>query len=104
MGLAVLPGRLQDELGLISDIMTGKTTYDQAGLGAADHPLNKHAGWIAELVDLYGTDGSEEAVKLLLQAEVGDKFYAVLRDAGVYKTDEDGRTSFGRFLDKFVTA
>ena len=56
------------------------------------------------MVDLYGTDGSEEAVKLLLQAEVGDKFYAVLRDAGVYKTDEDGRTAFGRFLEKFVTA
>ncbi len=104
MGLAVLPGRLQDELGLISDIMTGKTSYDQAGLGVASHPLNKHAAWIAELVDLYGTDGSEEAVKLLLQAEVGDKFYAVLGDAGVYKTDEDGRTAFGRFLEKFVTA
>jgi UDPglucose--hexose-1-phosphate uridylyltransferase len=98
MGLAVLPGRLQVELGQIADILTGRTPYDETEIGSIDHPLNKHADWIWTLVDLYGTDGSDEAVRLLLQADVGDKFYAVLQDAGVYKGTENGRTAFRRFL------
>jgi len=98
MGLAVLPGRLQVEMGLIADILTGRTPYDEAALAAPDHPLNKHADWIWTLVDLYGNDGSDAAVQLLLQADVGDKFYAVLQDAGVYKGNESGRAAFRRFL------
>jgi len=104
MGLAVLPGRLQVELGQVADILTGRTPYDESAIAAADHPLNKHADWIWTLVDLYGTDGTEEAVKLLLQADVGDKFYAVLGDAGVYKANEEGQAAFGRFLEKFVSS
>ncbi|RED56749.1 UDP-glucose--hexose-1-phosphate uridylyltransferase [Cohnella lupini] len=98
MGLAVLPGRLQAELGLISDILTGRAPYDEAEIASPEHPLNKHADWIWTLVDLYGTDGSDDAVRLLLQADVGDKFYAVLQDAGVYKGTEPGRAAFRRFL------
>jgi len=98
MGLAVLPGRLQNELGQIADLLNGRSRYDESALASADHPLHLHADWIEELVDLYGTDGSGEAVQLLLQAEVGDKFYAVLQDAGVFKADEEGRAAFGRFL------
>jgi UDPglucose--hexose-1-phosphate uridylyltransferase len=98
MGLAVLPGRLQAELGLISDLLTGRTPYDEAEISSPAHPLNKHADWIWTLVDLYGTDGSDDAVRLLLQADVGDKFYAVLQDAGVYKGTEPGRAAFRRFL------
>ncbi|MCD9025992.1 UDP-glucose--hexose-1-phosphate uridylyltransferase [Cohnella silvisoli] len=98
MGLAVLPGRLQVELGLIADILTGHTSYDETAIAAPEHPLNKHADWVWTLVDLYGTDGSEAAVQLLLQADVGDKFHAVLKDAGVYKGDISGRAAFRRFL------
>ncbi len=98
MGLAVLPGRLQIELGQIADILTGRSPYDEAALEAKEHPLNKHSDWIWTLVDLYGTDGSDAAVQLLLQADVGDKFHAVLQDAGVYKGDEGGREAFRRFL------
>jgi UDPglucose--hexose-1-phosphate uridylyltransferase len=98
MGLAVLPGRLETELGLIADILTGTTAYDESALASEDHPLHKHEDWVWNLVDLYGTDGSPEAVKLLLQADVGDKFHAVLQDAGVYKNNNVGREAFGRFL------
>lgn len=98
MGLAVLPGRLEFELGQIADILTGRTPYEEAAIAAPEHPLNKHADWIWTLVDLYGTDGSDAAVQLLLQADVGDKFYAVLQDAGVYKGNENGRAAFYRFL------
>ncbi|WP_256761217.1 UDP-glucose--hexose-1-phosphate uridylyltransferase [Cohnella sp. WQ 127256] len=98
MGLAVLPGRLQVELGQIADIVTGRTPYDEAAIASPEHPLNKHADWIWTLVDLYGTDGSDEAIQLLLQADVGDKFHAVLQNAGVYKGNENGRNAFQRFL------
>lgn len=98
MGLAVLPGRLQVELGLIADILTGRSPYDEAAIAAPEHPLSKHADWVWTLVDLYGTDGSDAAVELLLQADVGDKFYSVLKDAGVYKGDASGREAFRKFL------
>lgn len=104
MGLAVLPGRLQVELGQIADILTGRAPYDEAAIASPEHPLNKHADWIWTLVDLYGTDGSADAVRLLLQADVGDKFYAVLQDAGVYKGTESGRAAFRRFLEASVLA
>jgi UDPglucose--hexose-1-phosphate uridylyltransferase len=98
MGLAVLPGRLQVELGLIADILTGRSPYEEAAIAAPEHPLSKHADWVWTLVDLYGTDGSDAAVQLLLQADVGDKFHAVLQDAGVYKGNDSGRAAFRRFL------
>ncbi|XID95927.1 UDP-glucose--hexose-1-phosphate uridylyltransferase [Paenibacillaceae bacterium WGS1546] len=98
MGLAVLPGRLQDELARIAELLAGRTPYDGEALNAPDHPLLKHGDWIRTLIERHGTDGTEESVRLLLQAEVGDKFYAVLRDAGVFKRDEAGRAAFERFL------
>jgi UDPglucose--hexose-1-phosphate uridylyltransferase len=98
MGLAVLPGRLQVELGLIADILTGRTAYDEAAIATPGHLLNKHADWVWNLVDLYGTDGSDAAVELLLQADVGDKFHAALKDSGVYKGNASGREAFRRFL------
>jgi UDPglucose--hexose-1-phosphate uridylyltransferase len=98
MGLAVLPGRLQVELGLIADILTGRSVYDEPAFAEPEHPLYKHADWVWTLVDLYGTDGSDAAVQLLLQADVGDKFYAVLQDAGVFKWNDSGRVALSRFL------
>ncbi|CAM3968759.1 UDP-glucose--hexose-1-phosphate uridylyltransferase [Cohnella lubricantis] len=98
MGLAVLPGRLQQELADIAELLTGAAAYDPAALADAAHPLAKHADWIAELVSAYGTAMAAEDAARLLQREVGDKFAAVLRDAGVYKETAPGRTSFERFL------
>ncbi|CAI6080382.1 UDP-glucose--hexose-1-phosphate uridylyltransferase [Cohnella sp. JJ-181] len=98
MGLAVLPGRLDAELGEVARLLTGETAYEPAAVGAQGHPLAKHADWIAELVAAHGTALAPEAAKASLQAAVGDKFHAVLRDAGVFKQDAAGRSAFGRFL------
>jgi UDPglucose--hexose-1-phosphate uridylyltransferase len=102
MGLAVLPGRLQSELGQISDILAGHAEYDEAALALPEHLLHKHALWIDELVNSHGTDRSAKDVMNLLQAAVGDKFHAVLQDAGVYKSDSVGRDAFRRFLNKIL--
>ncbi|MFD0673989.1 UDP-glucose--hexose-1-phosphate uridylyltransferase [Cohnella sp. GCM10027633] len=98
MGLAVLPGRLQGELARIAGLLTGTEAYDAAALREPSHPLRLHADWIAELLAEHGTKLDAAAAEQALQAAVGDKFAAVLRDAGVYKTDGAGRESFQRFL------
>ncbi len=98
MGLAVLPGRLQSEMSRIADILGGQEAYNSASMASLTHPLNKHAEWVAELVRLHGTEQSAEAAEQLLQDAVGDKFHAVLKDAGVYKCDAEGREAFHRFL------
>ncbi|MBB6637849.1 UDP-glucose--hexose-1-phosphate uridylyltransferase [Cohnella thailandensis] len=98
MGLAVLPGRLQDELAQIAAILTGAAPYDAGELAKADHPLAKHAPWIAELAAAHGTALEESAAQEVLRSAVGDKFRAVLADAGVYKDSEAGQAAFGRFL------
>lgn len=98
MGLAVLPGRLQEELGRIADLLSGRTAYDAAALADAAHPLAKHAAWIAELIGAHGTALAADEAAALLRGAVGDKFRDVLRDAGVYKDTADGRAAFARFL------
>ncbi|MFC5530872.1 UDP-glucose--hexose-1-phosphate uridylyltransferase [Cohnella yongneupensis] len=98
MGLAVLPGRLQGELAQIAELLTGAATYDASSLEGSDHPLRLHARWIGELVAKHGTSHTADNAQRVLQEAVGDKFAAVLKDAGVYKTDAAGRESFKRFL------
>lgn len=98
MGLAVLPGRLQQELAQIADILTGRSAYDPQALAVAAHPLAKHAAWIAELADAHGTTMAADDADRLLQAAVGDKFRDVLLDSGVYKETASGRAAFERFL------
>lgn len=100
MGLAVLPGRLETEIGASADILTGAAAYDSEALSSPEHPLRKHAEWIGELVAAHGTQTSDDEARRLLQAAVGEKFLAVLRDAGVFKNDAEGQKAFRIFLTK----
>lgn len=98
MGLAVLPGRLQEELAAIATLLCGRVPYDPAALAEDGHPLRKHAAWLRELVGEHGTSLPEEEALAVLRAAVGSKFHAVLKDAGVFKQDAAGREAFRRFL------
>jgi UDPglucose--hexose-1-phosphate uridylyltransferase len=98
MGLAVLPGRLQEETASIVAMLSGRQPYDPSALANSDHSLHKHAAWIAELVGKHGTSNGLSEAEAILQAAVGDKFYAVLRDSGVFKADDPGQEAFRRFL------
>lgn len=98
MGLAVLPGRLQQELTEIAALLCGQLEYDPSALEDTSHPLYKHAPWIAELVAEHGTSHGTAAAEDLLRAAVGGKFHSVLRDAGVFKQDARGQEAFRRFL------
>ncbi|MDF2959121.1 MAG: galT [Paenibacillus sp.] len=98
MGLAVLPGRLKEELELLSQVLAGKLPFDGQITEQPDHPLYKHRVWIGELIAVHGTGLTAAAAERVLQTAVGLKFADVLRDAGVYKRNEQGLSGFVAFL------
>ncbi|MDQ8738500.1 UDP-glucose--hexose-1-phosphate uridylyltransferase [Paenibacillus sp. LHD-38] len=98
MGLAVLPGRLKDELEQIAAYLTGEAVATSAELQADTRPLHKHADWLLSLIERFGTANTAEQAKTIVESETGGKFLEVLKDAGVYKRTADGAAAFERFL------
>ena len=89
MGLAVLPGRLIDELRELARRLV-------SGEDLTASPLTeKHAQWGEELKKKYvfTPDNADE----ILRREVGEAFKTVLEHAGVFKRDAAGRAAFLRF-------
>lgn len=90
MGLAILPGRLKQELSDIKECLLGRMHIE-------DRPsLAKHAEWYAYLSTL---EYDEKTVQTMIEREVTRKFTAVLEDAGVFRTDETGMAGFMRFME-----
>ena len=102
MGLAVLPARLKKEMADLEQALLDGTSIRE------DEVLAKHADWVEEFLPKYGfTFGSglegevtPEKLHEIVQTEIGLVFKEVLKDAGVYKCTEEGRTEFMRFVDK----
>lgn len=91
MGLAILPGRLVQELDLIEDCLINNKNprdYDE---------LEKHLSWIEELKK---KDINPKELKETLRQEVGHIFEQVLEDCNVFKngTSED----LFRFVEKII--
>ncbi|MDY2591024.1 MAG: UDP-glucose--hexose-1-phosphate uridylyltransferase [Agathobacter sp.] len=92
MGLAVLPARLKDEMAELSDaILTGKDLR-------STETLASHADWVEGFLPKYDSI-TEENVMDIIHQEIGLVFSEVLKCAGVYKCDEEGRNAFTRFVD-----
>ncbi len=91
MGLAVLPARLKDEMAQL----------EQAILNGDDirgnEELEKHADWVEEFLPKY-EDINAGNIEEIIRKEIGLVFNEVLKDAGVYKCDEEGRKAFERFV------
>ncbi|WP_409290552.1 UDP-glucose--hexose-1-phosphate uridylyltransferase [Peribacillus sp. SCS-37] len=92
MGLAVLPGRLADELELVGGYLTAPRPLEEW-----DESVVKHWEWAGRILQKYGniTEGN---VNKIIEDEVGAVFQTVLEHAGVYKHDEAGKQAFIRFL------
>ncbi|GEK89541.1 UTP-hexose-1-phosphate uridylyltransferase [Alkalibacterium putridalgicola] len=90
MGLAILPPRLKDELQTVREYLTGKQT--------AVDPI--HQEWADELKKQY--EITEENVEEIVDEAVGDIFLQVLKDAGVFKRDKEGKAAFKRFIDALI--
>lgn len=88
MGLAVLPGRLKDELKEVEKYL----------LNQPNDIASYHRAWAKDLSEKYRGIVNGENVTKILQKEVGNKFLRVLEDAGVFKRDEKGQKAFKRFI------
>ncbi|MFD2446656.1 UDP-glucose--hexose-1-phosphate uridylyltransferase [Bacillus sp. CGMCC 1.16607] len=95
MGLAVLPGRLKEELELISNWLVGDHSLEQL---IKDPRTNKHAEWALSMKNKYPRIHSEN-VQQYVQIEVGKVFSKVLEHSGVFKRDQKGRDAFRRFIE-----
>ena len=92
MGLAVLPGRLKQEMAdLKASILENRDIKN-------DEVLAKHAAWAEEIKAKY-TDINADNIDSIIEYEIGIVFSKVLEDAGVYKRDEKGQTAFKRFIE-----
>ncbi|MCQ4086248.1 UDP-glucose--hexose-1-phosphate uridylyltransferase [Saccharibacillus sp. JS10] len=99
MGLAILPGRLKDELEQVVRVLSGDQEVLSAAEQNASHGLNQHLPWVHELIAKYGSNLTPEAANEYVQHEVGAKFTEILGHAGVYKTDTSGREAFFRYVN-----
>ena len=94
MGLAILPGRLKTEFKELAQAV--KQDKDISG----DENLAKHAPWMNELKEKYGsfTQKNEDDIIEILRKETGIVFSKVLEHAGVFKCNENGLNAFEKFL------
>ena len=95
MGLAILPPRLERELGAVADALLAGADLD------ADQATASHAAWARDVARRHpGLD--ESNVRGILRDEVGAVFAQVLEDAGVFKWTPEGRAAQARFLAKLM--
>ncbi|MGG3641710.1 UDP-glucose--hexose-1-phosphate uridylyltransferase [Bacillus gobiensis] len=96
MGLAILPGRLLDEMALLA-----KHICDENFEEKIDPSVEKHLTWAKE-VKRNHPELKKENASAILKDEIGKVFSTILEHAGVFKRDEEGQKGFARFID-FVT-
>lgn len=95
MGLAVLPGRLKEELEILSNWVVKEQSIEKIQL---DPRIAKHIDWIVNVKNKY-PNLHKENVQQILQKEVGHVFKKVLEHVGVFKRDRQGRDAFRRFIE-----
>ncbi len=97
MGLAILPGRLKEEMKLISEILEGNT-IDYSDLVKENGKLESHRFWIEQLKLKYGIHNDSQQTSEILKKEIALKFMNVLEDSGVFKNNVHGELCFEKFL------
>ncbi len=89
MGLAILPGRLKNELEAVKTFLLGS----EADISKVEE---YHRPWAVELKEKYT---SNLDIDRFIEIEVGNKFVRVLEDAGVFKQTPDGIAGFKKFAE-----
>lgn len=98
MGVAILPGRLKEELAGVAAILSGDKSLYEETVSDPGARLAVHADWVKELVARVGMSLVREEAEALLRDEVGSKFAEILGHAGVFKATPEGREAFERFV------
>lgn len=96
MGLAVLPGRLLEEMGVLKEALLkqDRSILEKAG-------LDKHKDWYDELKD--AVDGFRlDEIEAWIKQSVGLKFAEILACCGVFKLDDAGIAGIERFVGSLI--
>ena len=91
MGLAVLPSRLKEEIGVLRDAIVNGTDI------AADERIAKHKEWADNIVA--NNNVTAENCEDILKAEIGKVFADILGQCGVFERSEKGKTQFLKFTE-----
>ena len=95
MGLAVLPGRLKEELEILEKYMLEPDFKTKI----KNNPkVVKHLEWAINIQEKHIKITSEN-IKTILKDEIGVTFSRVLEDAGVYKRNNEGEKGLLRFIE-----
>lgn len=92
MGLAILPGRLQEEMILLEKELKNPNWKESLKENVT---LSKHYDWIKNIKE--NRDG--DITLDILKEEIGKTFSKVLEHAGVFKRDEIGNEAFKTFVN-----
>lgn len=95
LGMAILPGRLKNEMTQIAALI-GKGEMEKIKDLSS---LAQHYKWVKSFIDDYEDYGPEDVMDILLE-EIGQTFIKVLLACGVFKHDEEGKEAFLRFIYK----
>ncbi|WP_426579112.1 UDP-glucose--hexose-1-phosphate uridylyltransferase [Bacillus altitudinis] len=98
MGLAVLPGRLAEELSQLKAALLSKKPLEEI---KACPSIMKHESWAERLIE--ENTFTKDNVEAILQKEIGLIFSRILAQAGVFKRTEQGKTAFKRFIQTLHT-
>ncbi|UTX08685.1 UDP-glucose--hexose-1-phosphate uridylyltransferase [Bacillus altitudinis] len=98
MGLAVLPGRLAEELSQLKAALLSKHPLEEI---KAFPSIMKHESWAERLIE--ENTFTKDNVEAILQKEIGLIFSRILAQAGVFKRTEQGKTAFKRFIQTLHT-
>ncbi|MDM5299844.1 UDP-glucose--hexose-1-phosphate uridylyltransferase [Bacillus pumilus] len=93
MGLAVLPGRLAEELRQLKEAILSEKPLEAI---KAQPAIKKHEKWAKHLIE--ENTFTEKNTEAILQEEIGQIFSRILAQAGVFKRTEQGKTAFKRFI------
>jgi UDPglucose--hexose-1-phosphate uridylyltransferase len=94
MGLAVLPGRLKEEMNLLADCLT---SHEFEAEIEKNEEIIKHLDWAKMLKEKH-QDLSKENVHHIIRQEIGTVFAEILEHAGVFKRDIQGQQAFEKFM------
>ena len=111
MGLAVLPGRLKEEMAGIKKIIKEvqdsqefKNNHDYTscyGKMNEREDLRKHTEWLKYYLEKHKIKNlAESNLDEFIENAIGETFSKVLENCGVFKNNEDGEKGFAKFIRK----
>lgn len=97
MGVFILPGRLSKEAEGIKEFLLGKRQLKE--LSDPNHPLVHHTGMIAQLINDYGTNLSDEDAGQAIENYINKACEKILKCVAIFKDDDKGNKAFLQFMD-----